>query len=117
MTLVTMRSRYAVLALLLLLGVTGLTACGDDSSTSGTKGTETALQAAPTKGGSDSNAEEYKGVFADGEAICGTSTHKQVAEIVGSRGTSPRAIARAFARGYQPKLRKRAYAGCLAGLR
>jgi hypothetical protein len=115
MTLVTMRSRYAVLALL-LFGVTGLTACGDDSSTSGTQGPKTGVQAAPTKGRSNS-AEEYQGVFADSKAICGTSTPEKVAEIVGARSTSPRAIARALARGYKPKLRKRAYAGCLAGLR
>jgi hypothetical protein len=128
-----MRSRFAVLALLvLLLGATGLTACGDVSSTTGTRGGDTPKadpkegrrsqaklvpSARPPGARRGHSAEEYRGAFADGKEICGTSTHEKVAKIVGSRSTRSAAIASALARGYKPKLRKQAYAGCLAGLR
>jgi hypothetical protein len=125
-----MRSRLALLALLVLVfGATGLTACGDGSSTTGSRASDNAradgrrsqaklVPSAPRPGERRGHsAEEYQGPFSDGKEICGTSTHEKVAKIVGSRSTRPRAIAGALARGYKPKLRKQAYAGCLAGLR
>jgi hypothetical protein len=120
-------SRFAVLALL-VSALTAVTACGDNSGPAGNRSSHPATEAgrsqpklvpsAPRAGEPRGHsAEEYKGAFADGKEICGTSTHERVARIVGSRSTRPRAIARALARGYRPKLRKDAYAGCLAGLR
>lgn len=132
MTLVTMRYRFAVLALVPVLGVTGLTACGGHASTTGTEARDNAqagstsgrrsepklVPSAPRPGSRPGHsAEEYQGVFADGKTICGTSNRQKVAEIVGSKSTRPGEIARALARGYKAKLRKQAYAGCLAGLR
>src|SRR5256885_15653341 len=125
-----MSSRCAV-ALLLLLSIAGSTACGDDSGTSTTRD-NAGIDAAPSRGETaprlvpsaprpgqrrGHSAEEYQGAYADGKEICAVSSRQKVADIVGSKSTRPKAIARALAKGYKPRLRKQAYEGCLAGLR
>jgi hypothetical protein len=60
--------------------------------------------------------EEYEGVYAEAKKVCGIPTRKKVAQIVGSHSTRREDIARAVANGYKPKLRDKAYRGCLAGL-
>jgi hypothetical protein len=101
-----------VLALAVAIG------CGDDSSAPATRSDPAA--GATAAQGSDRGGErgdEYPGVFANAKEICGIGSRRRVAANTGASSTRPRAIARAFARGYRPALRKRAFRGCLAGLR
>src|SRR6476660_8587834 len=114
-----MGNHRAAVLLLVLTSSLGLAACGD----SGSHAERTATNSAPAETvpnpappGRAHNGEEYKGAYADAKEICGVSNRRKVAQITGSRSTQSEAIARAVAKGYKPRLRKRAYSGCLAGL-
>jgi hypothetical protein len=120
-----MGSRPAIGAVLLLGSLAGLTACGDESGSSTTQsnsGTgavtrQTPPAENPQSGRNGAGAEEYPGVFAEAKEVCAIRSHERVAQNVGSKSTRAKDIARALANGYKPKLRRRAYRGCLAGLR
>src|SRR5438309_166510 len=114
----TMGSRCTIAALFKLMTVTGCTACGDSASVPADKprvdrrSQPRLVPTAPRPGERQVHGpEEYKGVYADGRAICEVSSRRKVADIVGSKSTRPKAIARALARGYKPRLRKQAYDG------
>jgi hypothetical protein len=103
---------------LALLVLAGPVACGDDSS-SGKDASDT--RATPTTAPKPTgrrlhHPEEYKGVYAQARELCSSSTRKKVAAIAGSHSARREDIARAVANGYKPRLRKKAYRGCLAGL-
>ena len=115
-----MRSRCAAVGLLLLLVLAGLTACGDDSASTTTArepAAESTAKAPRPSGRRGHSAEEFKGVYADTRELCAVSSREKVAEIVGSASTRRKDIARTVAKGYKPRLRKKAYDGCLAGLK
>jgi hypothetical protein len=115
-----MRLRCAAALLFLTLLLSGPPGCGDDSTTTTTARDRTpeATVEAPRPSGRRGHPEEYKGAYADARNICGISpSRKKVAEIVGSKSTRRKEIARALANGYKPRLRKKAYSGCLAGLK
>jgi hypothetical protein len=111
--------RLRLVTLLLAIAAGTPIACGGDSSSTTTPGMSTTqpTATAPKPTGRRGHAEEYRGVYADAKDVCGISTRTKVAEVVGSHSTRRRDIARTVANGYKPKLRKKAYAGCLAGLR
>jgi hypothetical protein len=121
----TPAARRTSLALVLVTALT-LGACGDDpDSGSGrsTRSTGTAADqdsaAVPAREGataSQPTADEYPGVYAAAEEICGTGSRARVARNVHASSTRPRDVARAFANGYRPRLRGAAFRGCLAGL-
>jgi hypothetical protein len=108
-------TRGTALVLVLLASAAGVSACGDSRrpQSSGTHRTT------PARARSDvaANADEYPGVFASAKEVCGSVPRRRVAANVRSRSTRPKAIARAFANGYKPRLQAHAYRGCLAGLR
>jgi hypothetical protein len=120
-----MRSRCAILAVLVLGCLTGVTACGDDDSATGTgsaSGTTTSAAAGggatrPAGAGADKTSDDYEGVFATTREVCSIPSRKRLAQNAHSKSTRPEAIARAMAAGYKPQLRTEAYRGCLAGLR
>jgi hypothetical protein len=113
--------RHVLVATLAAVAFGGPIACGDDSpstTTDGGSASRPGTTATKPTGRRGHNAEEYKGVYADTKELCGISPSRaKVAEIVGSKSTRPRDIARAVAKGYKPRLRRKAYNGCLAGLR
>jgi hypothetical protein len=122
MRLLMVSSRCMALALVLLTSIAGLSACGDSGASRSrdrTVGEASRTNLVPTapRSADRSTSDEYKGPYAEGKEICGESTHKKVAAVVGSKSTRPRAIARALVSGYKPRVRKQIYAGCLAGLR
>ena len=115
-----MRTRFAALALLLTLLLAGPSACGDDSNSPTTardSKSEATVNAPRPSGPRGRHAEEYKGAYADAQRICGIPSREKVAEIVGSKSTRRKDIARTLARGYKRRLRKEAYDGCLAALK
>jgi hypothetical protein len=107
-----------VLAAVLSACVVALAACGDDGDSAEAPRTTGTTSTAPAPANeSAASGDEYPGVYAAAKEICGTGSRERVARNVRAASTRPRAIARAFARGYKPQLRRRAFRGCLAGLR
>jgi hypothetical protein len=108
-------SRPTALLLAVLACVAGASACGG-SRPERSAGTDppTHTEAHGTRG---TRGDEYPGVFASAREVCGSVPQARVAANVHSKSTAPQAVAHAFASGYKPQLRGRAYRGCLAGLR
>ena len=106
--------RHMAILLLLAAGGMAIGACGDSSAPrSSATAPQTADQASQAPG---TSSDEYPGVYGSAKEVCGSVPRERVAANVHSRSTAPKAIARAFASGYKPRLRARAYRGCLAAL-
>jgi len=113
--------RRALVVLCLAAAGAGPVGCGGDDSSRTTTAADRTNQATttapkPTAPRRRLAPDEYKGVYADAKDVCEIATPQKVAKVVGSPTARPRDIARTVAKGYKPSLRKKAYAGCLAGL-
>jgi hypothetical protein len=107
-------ARPTTLLLVLLACITSVSACGDAQPQRSAGTTPPAQTGVGRPEGTSS--DEYPGTFASAKEVCGSVPRERVAANVHSRSTAPSAVARAFASGYKPRLRVRAYRGCLAGL-
>ena len=106
--------RLPALLLVVLTCITSVAACGDSRpNRSADSAPARQAQVGKSRG---TSVDEYPGLFASAKEVCESVPRERVAQNVHSRSTAPRAIARAFASGYKPRLRAGAYRGCLAGL-
>jgi hypothetical protein len=91
---------------------TGSGAAHPSSSEGGGTRSSQSGQDSPHSGG-----DRYQGVFKETYDLCSLGSVQRVAASVGTKSTDHTEIARAMAHGYLPKYRKRAFSGCLSGLK
>jgi hypothetical protein len=94
-------------------GGTASTSTGSSSSSGGAN-----KQSSPSGQASHGSAgDRFPGVYAETFRLCSQGSVERVAASVGTKSTNHTEIARAMAHGYLPKFRKRAFSGCLKGLK